>query len=411
MKKVVIIGGGFAGINCAKKLGNNKDLSVTLIDKRNYHLFQPLLYQVATAGLSPADIATPIRGLLSKYKNINVVMDEVETFSKEKKVVITKNNDEYAFDYLVLASGARNFFFNQPWDEYSLGLKNIEEATSIRKKILRAFEKAESEKDPEKKKAYLTFVVVGGGPTGVELAGSIAEIARFTLARDFKQINSKQARVILIEAGKRLLPSFSESLSETAKEDLEELGVNVWLETRVSGMEENLLLMGDDKLRSHNIIWAAGVKASPLGEKLSQEYGLAVDRGGRVPIEKTLHIKDDKSVYVLGDLAHFETKNSTLPGLASVAIQQGKACGDNILLDLKSKKLKPFVYFDKGQMATIGRRKAVVEFSGFKISGTLAWMMWLFVHIYYLSGFHNKILVFLQWAWSYSTYKKGARII
>lgn len=411
MKKVVIVGGGFAGINASKKLGNKKGLEVTLIDKKNYHLFQPLLYQVATAGLSPADIAVPIRSLLSQYKNINVVMDEVTSFDRDNKAVITASGDTYPYDYLILGSGAQNFFFNNPWDKVSSGLKTIDEATSIRKKILKAFEWAENEKDSDKKRAHLTFVIIGGGPTGVELAGSIAEIARFTLTHDFKKINPKQARIILIEAGKRLLPSFSEDLSERARIDLENLGVNVWLETKVTNIDEMSVSLGDDKIKASNIIWAAGVKASSLGEELRKAYKLELDRMGRVPVEKALNLKEDKNIFVLGDLANFTEGNKPLPGLASVAIQQGRFCAKNILLDVKGKKMEPFSYFDKGQMATIGRNKAVCEFKNIKLTGTIAWMAWLFVHIYYLSGFKNKLFVFFQWAFSYFTYKKGARII
>ncbi|MCB0349002.1 MAG: NAD(P)/FAD-dependent oxidoreductase [Bdellovibrionales bacterium] len=407
MKNVVIIGGGFAGINAAKSLAQSKDLKITLIDRRNYHLFQPLLYQVATAGLSPAEIASPIRAIMNPYPNVDVCLGNVKSIDKKNKTVQTEN-DEYQYDYLILACGAKHSYFGHPeWEDYAPGLKTLEQATEMRRRILLAYEMAEMEKDPTKQKEQLTFLIVGGGPTGVELAGAIAEISRFTLEKDFRHIDPSNTRIILIEAGKRVLSSFSPKLSKAATRDLERLGVQIWTGTRVTKISENEVQLGGETLKASTILWAAGVAPSSLGKDLNT----TLDSVGRVVVQSDLSIENHPEIFVLGDQAAFMTKTGALPGLAPVAIQQGRWAAKNILLDLKSKSRKPFKYIDKGAMATVGRKKAVMQAFGLEMSGFVAWLAWLFVHIYYLVGFKNRFFVFYQWTWSYFTFSKGARLI
>lgn len=407
MKKVVIIGAGFAGLSAAKILGGKKDLQLTVIDRRNYHLFQPLLYQVATAGLSPAEIAVPIRSELSKYKNVHVVMATVQSIELNAKKVITRDA-EYNYDYLILASGAQHSYFGKDqWEDFAPGLKTLEQATEIRRRILDAFEQAEKEKDLEKRKSLLTFIIVGGGPTGVEMAGSISEISRHTLERDFRNIDPSRTRVILIEAGERVLGSMDPQLSKIATRDLEEMGVQVWTSTRVTNMQDNGVFLGSEFISARTVIWAAGVAPSALGRNL----GVPLDRIGRVVVGKDLSLSSHPEVFVIGDMASFTFKNSTLPGLAPVAMQEGRHAARNILRLLKNKTSDEFHYFDKGSMATIGRRRAVMEFRGFKASGWFAWLAWLFIHIFYLIGFQNKVFVFIRWMWSYLTFGKGSRLI
>lgn len=407
-KKVIIIGGGFGGLRAAKVLSRCPKVSVTLIDRHNYHLFQPLLYQVATAGLSPADIAVPIRSVIGSSANVEVILGNVSSIHRETKT-IRCDQRELNYDYLILAAGAKHSYFGHPeWESLAPGLKTLKQATEIRKRLLLAYERAEVETDVNLKKSLLTFVVVGGGPTGVEIAGAIAEISRQTLAKDFKKIDPSQARVILIEAGDRILTGFSPQLSKHATRDLEGMGVQVWSNSRVSGISPEGVSLGNEHISTQTVIWAAGVQPSPLGRQL----GVPCDQVGRVIVDKYLNIENHSEVFVVGDLAHFrDEQQRPLPGLAPIAIQQGEAAAKNILRALQGKPYQPFVYLDKGMMATIGRKKAIMQFRGIQITGMMAWFAWLFIHIFYLIDFKNKISVFLNWCWSYITFRKGARLI
>ena len=408
MKRVVIVGGGFAGLNLAKGLGNVPELDVTLIDRTNHHLFQPLLYQVAMAGLSPADIAAPIRSLLSRYRNIRVLQGEVRAVNLNSQFITTDFGD-VSFDYLVLACGARHSYFgHDEWEEFAPGLKTLEQATEIRRRVLSAYEEAERNSSPSERQKLLTFVVVGGGPTGVELAGAIGEMSRFTLARDFRNIDATLSRVILIEAGPRILHMFSESLSARAARDLASLGVQIRTGSVVTKVDGEGVEIGPERIPSATVLWAAGVKASPLGELA----GWNVDRQGRVNVGPGLSLPGHPNVFVAGDQASFlHQTGKPLPGTAPVAMQQGYYLAQAIRRDLAGQLRKPFHFVDKGQMATIGRSRAVVEVGRFKLTGFFAWLTWLVVHIYYLTGFPNRLLVVLQWAWSYVSFRRGARLI
>ena len=405
---VVIVGAGFAGINAAKKLGNAKGIHVTILDKKNYHLFQPLLYQVAMAGLSPAEIASPIRSILSKYKNIDIVLGKVTNISLSNQTVET-DFKKYNYDYLILACGATHSYFGKnEWENFAPGMKTIEQATEIRRRVLTAFELAEQEIDQNKVKSYLTFVVVGGGPTGVEITGSLCEIAHFTLNKEFKNIDPKNTKIILIEAGNRILSAFSEKLSEQALKDLKNIGALVKINTRVNNITNEGVWIGEEFIPSKTVIWAAGVKPSETGKLLGTE----LDPVGRVYIEQNLNLKNHANVFVLGDQSHCKDKNNIpLPGLAPVAIQQGIHTAKNIIRVVNGKNILPYHYFDKGIMATIGRGRAISEYSGIKMTGKIAWLAWLFVHILYLIGFRNKFFVLCQWMWSYVTFGRGARLI
>jgi NADH dehydrogenase len=408
MTRVVIVGGGFAGLNAAKILGGDQRLDVTLIDKHNHHLFQPLLYQVAMAGLSPADIAAPIRNILAEYTNIRVLLGEVLSIDPDRKVAVASSG-EISFDYLILCCGATHSYFgHDEWEEYAPGLKTLEQATEIRRRVLTAFELAECTVDPEEQRRLLTFVIVGGGPTGVELAGAISEMSRFTLAKDFRRINARLARVILLEAGPRILPMFSEALANRAVRDLEQLGAQVRTSSAVSAIEADGVQIGNLRLYAGTVLWAAGVKASPLGRLA----GLEVDAQGRVIVEPDLSVKGHANVFVAGDQARFTHQTGKpLPGTAPVAMQQGRHIARTILRDLESQHREPFKFVDKGQMATIGRSRAILEIGSLKMTGWLAWITWLAVHIYYLTGFKNRLVVVLEWAWSFVTFGRGARLI
>ena len=408
MKHVVIVGGGFAGLNAAKDLGNRPDIRVTLIDRCNHHLFQPLLYQVAMAALSPAEIAVPIRHILARYRNITVLQDEVRDVDLASHRVMAQNSF-LDYDYLILACGARHSYFgHEEWEEYAPGLKTIEQATEIRRRVLTAFEAAERTRDSEQLRKFLTFVVVGGGPTGVELAGAIGEMSRFTLAQDFRNINPKLAHIILIEAGPRILPSFFEELAKVATRNLENLGVQIWTSSKVTQVDNNGVTIGRERVEAATILWAAGVQASELGRKLAVNSDLQ----GRIHVESCLNIKGHPEVFVAGDLAHFaHGGGDPLPGLAPVALQQGRWIARNILRENVGKQPLPFHYMDKGQLATIGRSKAIIQLGRFRCSGFLAWFIWLVTHIYYLIGFKNRLFVTMQWAWSFFSFNRGARLI
>ncbi|MEZ4846272.1 MAG: NAD(P)/FAD-dependent oxidoreductase [Bdellovibrionota bacterium] len=408
-KRIIVIGAGFAGINAVKKLCHDPNLEITLIDRRNHHLFQPLLYQVATAGLSPADIATPILSIFSENENVTVIMANVDSVNLAGKTIRTSDGVTYNYDYLVMACGAKHSYFgHEEWEPFSPGLKTLEQATEIRRRILLAYELAEKETDSDKQKELLTFVVVGGGPTGVELAGTIGEISRQTLSEDFRNIRPERTRVLLIEAGPRLLPAFSEKLSKMAARDLEKLGVQIWTSTRVTNIMENRVELGSENIKARTIIWAAGVQPSSLGKSL----GTPMDKIGRVIVEKDVSLQSYREVFVLGDQAMFPTLDGKgLPGLAPVAMQQGTHAAKNILADQRQKPRQDFKYNDKGVMATIGRKSAIVQMKHLEFGGLLAWITWLFVHIFYLIGFKNRVFVFMQWAWSYVTFKRGARLI
>lgn len=405
---VLIIGAGFAGLNAAKVLGKKgRELEVTVLDRRNYHLFQPLLYQVAMAGLSPAEIATPIRSLLSEYQNIRVLLGDAEkVLPAEKKVV--GDFGELTYDYLLVATGAQHSYFGKnEWEEHAPGLKTVEQATEIRRRVLTAFELAERESDPEKQKAYLTFVVIGGGPTGVELAGALGEISRHTLDKDFRHIDPRRTRVILIEAGARILATFPTASSAHALRDLEKLGVSIWTSTRVTDVNAEGVAMGSEFLRAATVIWAAGVQPSSLNKTM----GAPLDRAGRVIVEKDLSLPGHPEIFVAGDQVFFEQGGKALPGQAPAAMQQGRQAAANIIRLARGEKTAPFHYVDKGQMATIGRSRAVVELGRLHFYGFFAWLTWLFVHIYYLIGFKNRIFVTFQWVWAYVSYGRGARLI
>src|SRR5712675_1810392 len=405
--RVIIVGAGFGGLQAAKKLAC-KNVLITVIDRTNYHLFQPLLYQVATAALSPADIAAPIRSVLSKSKNVEVILAEVQSVDVDAKKVRTADL-EFDYDYLILATGARHSYFgHNDWEKLAPGLKSLEDAIELRRRILMAFEYAEKTNDEAARKAAMTFVIIGGGPTGVEMAGAIAEISRHTLAKNFRHIDPSKARVILIEGAPRLLAAYPPDLSESARKQLVELGVDVRTDARATDITESGVQLNGEFIPCHVKIWAAGNVASFVGKTLS----VPVDRVGRVIVNDDLTIPGHPEVQVIGDLANFSHQTGEpLPGVSPVAMQQGRHAARNILRMIRGEKPKPFRYFDKGSMATIGRNKAVADLKFFHLSGLPAWLAWLFVHILFLVGFRNRLLVLVQWAWAYLSFDKGARLI
>src|SRR3954467_3251475 len=403
MKRIVIIGGGFGGLYAAKTLAKT-DANITLVDRRNYHLFQPLLYQVATAALNPSDIAAPIRAVLRKQKNTSVIMGDVQAIDTDRRIV-TMADGELAYDFLIVATGATHSYFGHPeWEANAPGLKTIEDALEIRRRVLRAFEAAERETDPGRQRAWLNFVIVGGGPTGVELAGALSEIARQTMIRDFRRINPSSARVILVEGRDRVLPPYPPSLSEKAKRQLQHLGVEVITGGVVTSLNDRDVCIGEMSIATKTVLWAAGVQASPLAKSLD----VPLDRAGRVLVEPDLTIPGHPEVFVIGDLAAVKQKNGELvPGVAPAAIQEGVYVAKMIA----GKKREPFRYRDKGSLATIGRAAAVADIGPFKLSGFIAWIAWLTIHIFFLIGFRNRFLVITQWAWAYLTFQRGARLI
>ncbi len=406
--RVVILGAGFGGLEAAKHLGN-KRVWVTVIDRTNYHLFQPLLYQVATAALSPADIAAPVRGILGKYENMEVILAEAQAVDVESRRVRTTDR-EIPYDYLIVATGSRHSYFGHgEWEKLAPGLKSLEDAVEIRRRILMAFEFAEKTQDPAARAAAMNFVIIGGGPTGVEMAGAIAEIARETLAKDFRHIDPSTARVILVEGDKRVLSGFPEDLSASALEQLQELGVEVITGTHAENLTEGGLEVAGKFIPCRVKIWAAGNTASFVGKTL----GVPVDKAGRVVVQDDLTIPGHPEVQVIGDLANFtSTKDGKpLPGVSPVAVQQGRHAAHNILHMVEGAKPQRFYYWDKGSIATIGRNRAVADLNIVHFSGFPAWLAWLFIHVLYLVGFRNRMAVLLQWAWAYVTFNKGARLI
>mgnify|MGYP000883459096 CR=1 FL=1 len=405
-KKIIIIGGGFGGLNAAKEL-DDVDADILLIDKANHHLFQPLLYQVASAALSPADIASPIRAILRKQKNITVLMGEVIDINIESKKVFTEDS-EYSYDYLILAPGSRHSYFgNDAWEKFAPGLKTINDAITIRQRILLSFEIAEKLHQKSEQEKYLTFVIVGGGPTGVEMAGAIAEITNKILLKDFRNIDYSMTKIILVESLDRILTVYDPELSEVARKDLEKMGVNVLLNTRVTNIDEKGVYIDGVLMETPNVIWAAG-NTIP---KITKTLKIDTDKAGRIAVEKDCSIKDHPEIFVIGDAASIVYQGQPLPGVAPVAIQQGKFVGKTIANELKGKSREEFHYFDKGNLATIGRAKAVMQIGKIKISGMIAWIAWIFVHIMYLIGFRNRYKVMSEWIWYYFTYRHGMRLI
>src|SRR5579862_3595983 len=405
---VVIVGAGFGGLNAAFVLGRAA-VKITIIDQHNYHLFQPLLYQVATAGLSPGDIAYPIRAVVRKQANTHVLLAEVKRIDTAARKVFLADR-ELAYDYLILATGASHSYFGHPeWEAFAPGLKTIDDALAIRRRILLAFERAESETDPTKRKALLTFVVVGGGPTGVELAGAISEIAYKVMAQDFRSIDTRETRTILVEAGPRILPAFPEDLSAQAETALAKIGVEIRKNSPVTNIESGMVTIKDQRVAAETILWAAGVGASPLAKSLN----VRLDKSGRVIVGFDLSIAGHPEVFVIGDLAAFthQQGGKPLPGLAPVAMQQGRHAAANILRAQKNEALAPFHYRDKGILATIGRGAAIAAFGRIHLSGFLAWLAWLFIHILFLIGFRNRLIVLFDWAWAYITFQRSARLI
>ena len=405
--QIIVVGGGFGGLYAARALAHLR-VKLTVLDRKNHHTFQPLLYQVATAGLSPGDISAPIRWVLRDAVNTEVLLAYVTGFDLDRREVVAQDL-RLPYDYLVVAAGATHAYFGHPeWESVAPGLKTLEDALEIRNRVLLAFEVAERQAAVVGQHAPLTFVVVGGGPTGVELAGTLAEITRTALAHDFRAIDPKRTRIVLIEGGPRVLSAYPEDLSADAQRQLEKLGVDVLTSAMVTGVEPQAVRMGDKMLSATVTLWAAGVAASPLGRAL----GTLVDRAGRVFVQPDLSIPGHPEVFVIGDLAAFRTEDGkVLPGVAPVAIQQGKAVARNIEHDLTGQRREAFHYLDKGSLATIGRAAAVAQFGKIHLSGFLAWLAWLFVHIFFLIGFRNRFVVMFQWAWSYFTFERGVRLI
>lgn len=414
-RNIVIIGGGFGGLSAARKL-KNIDACVTLIDRKNYHLFQPLLYQVATGSLSSADISSPLRSILSGQNNSEVILGEVIDIKTESRTVIL-NDGEIGYDELVLATGSSHHYFgHDEWEALAPGLKTVEDAIAIRRKILIAFEAAERINKSDRIRSLLTFIVVGGGPTGVELAGALAEIARETMKGDFRRIDPSEARIILLEGTDRILGTYPESLSQKARKSLENLGVSIRTGCMVTNIEAGKVFINtgkyDEEIPCETILWAAGVKPSPLNTVISREFNLETDKAGRIPVTDRLHLENDEHVFIIGDMARvLDSKGEPLPGVAPVARQQGAYIAKLLKNRLKGKTIEPFRYRDYGNMATIGRSHAVADLKRIRLSGWFGWIMWLFVHLMYIVEFENRVLVFIQWGWNYVTKGRSNRLI
>ena len=407
-KRIVIIGAGFAGINVAQNLANT-DYQITIIDKANHHLFQPLLYQVATAALSPGDIAVPIRSVFTRQKNVKIILGEVTTINKKEREVTLLDGAVIPFDYLIVATGAKyNYFGNDQWEKNAPGLKSLNDALTIRERILLSLEEAERIPDVETRKKFLTFVVIGAGPTGVEMAGSIAEIAKRNMMRDYRTFHKNETTVYLVEAAGGVLNGYDESLSENALQELTKMGVQVLLNSPVQDITKEGVHLKNHFIETPNVIWAAGVAGTSILNELEDE----LDRSGRLKVNKDLSIPSDPNIFVLGDAAHFPDKNGRpLPGVAQPAIQQGRFVASLLQGELSGKARGEFVYNDKGSMATIGRAKAVADIKGLKLTGFPAWLMWGFIHVFFLIGFRNRLRVFAEWIWFYLSFKRGVRLI
>jgi NADH dehydrogenase len=406
-KRVIIVGGGFGGLTCAKKI-NSDNIDLIVIDKTNHHLFQPLLYQVAAAALSPGDIAVPIRGILSNKNNVQVILSEVLSINKEESSIRLKDR-EMKFDYLVLAPGSSHSYFGKnEWEKFAPGLKTLNDALTIRENILRSFEEAEISEDKNVRNECLTFLIIGGGPTGVEMAGAIAEIAKKTMLKNFRNINPEEAKVILVEAGPRILPVYSEKLSSIAKKDLEAMGVKVLINTKITNVLSGAVEMGAEVIKSRNIIWAAGNVTSPLLKSLNIE----LDRAGRIKVEPDLSVKGWRNIFVIGDAAFIVDKHGNmLPGIAPVAMQQGNYVAKLINSEVKGIARRPFIFFDKGMMATIGKARAVARIGKLEFSEWFAWFLWSFIHIFFLITFRNRFRVMGEWIMYYFTGRRGVRLI
>jgi NADH dehydrogenase len=407
--RIVIVGGGFGGLNAAKTL-KRANADVILIDRTNHHLFQPLLYQVATASLSPGDISAPIRYILRHQKNTSVLLAEVRDIDVEKKVVhIDLPDREVPYDYLIVATGSHHAYFgHDEWEPLAPGLKAVEDAAEVRRRFLLAFERAEKTRDESEREKWMTFVIVGGGPTGVELSGALPTIARKALFPDFRNIDTRKTRVILLEGGPRILPAYPEELSEKARKSLAEIGVEVRTSSVVTRVEPDAVYVGDERIPTNTVFWAAGNAASPLGKSL----GAPLDRVGRVLVNPDLSIPGHQEVFVAGDLAFMKRANGKMvPGVCPAALQEGARAAKNVRRLIGRRPTKPFHYFNKGDLAVIGRSRAIADFGKVRITGRIAWLLWLFVHIMYLVGFRNRISVFIQWGYSYFTYQRGVRLI
>ena len=403
---VVIVGGGFGGLAAAKALARAA-VDVTLVDRKNHHVFQPLLYQVATAGLSPAEIASPIRHILRRQQNTRVLLGEVAAVDAAAGRVRLESS-ELAYDFLILAAGVTHSYFGKAaWEAHAPGLKTIEDALEIRRRALVAFEQAERCEDAEARRQWLTFVVIGGGPTGVEMAGAFAEIARHSLVHEFRRIDPRGARIVLIEGGPRILSAYPEELSRKAQLQLEALGVQVWTGSPVTGLDAASVEIGADRLATRTVVWAAGVQGSPLARSL----GAPLDRAGRAGVQADLSVAGHPNVFVIGDLASVQQDGRGVPGVAPAAVQMGQHAATNVLRALSGQPLAPFRYRDKGSLATIGRRRAVAILGALRLSGFVAWLAWLGIHIFFLIGFRNRLVVMLTWAWAYVTYDRSARLI